>query len=171
MSEMKFGVGDKVVLTNSGKNFWQAQHRIPLEITEVKHIYIDDSFLYNCQVCDRLGVSVWMTDVDIAPYRKGREEEVECLSEKVCVFSDLTQQMLEIFKKKNADYGDSTTQTFKEFGLESYAIRLNDKLNRVKSFCKKGELEVKDEGVIDTLMDMASYCLLAVIDIKNQEKI
>lgn len=77
--------------------------------------------------------------------------------------------MLEIFKKKNADYGDSTTQTFKEFGLTSYAIRLNDKLNRIKSFCKNGELEVKDESCIDTLLDIANYCLLAVIDIKNKE--
>lgn len=85
-------------------------------------------------------------------------------------FKQLTQQMLETFKKKNADYGDSTTQTFREFGLTSYAIRLNDKLNRIKSFCKKGELEVNDESVIDTLKDMANYCLLAVIDIKNQEK-
>ena len=83
-------------------------------------------------------------------------------------FTKLTKQMLETFKKKNADYGDSTTQTFKEFGLTSYAIRLNDKLTRIKSFCKKGELEVKDESCIDSLMDMASYCLLAVIDIKNK---
>ncbi|KGF50358.1 hypothetical protein HMPREF0654_01370 [Prevotella disiens DNF00882] len=85
-------------------------------------------------------------------------------------FAKLTKQMLETFKKKNADYGDSTTQTFKEFGLTSYAIRLNDKLNRIKSFCKKGGLEVKDESCIDTLMDMASYCLLAVMDIKNQKE-
>lgn len=78
--------------------------------------------------------------------------------------------MLETFKKKNTDYGDSTTQTFKEFGLTSYAIRLNDKLNRIKSFCKKGGLEVKDECVVDSLTDMASYCLLTVIDIKKQRK-
>lgn len=93
-----------------------------------------------------------------------------CVSRKELMFEELTKQMLETFKKKNADYGDSTTQTFKEFGLTSYAIRLNDKLNRIKSFCKKGELEVKDESCIDTLMDMASYCLLAVIDIKNQKE-
>lgn len=94
-------------------------------------------------------------------YACGRKEEQ---------FKQLTQQMFETFKKKNADYGDSTTQTFEEFGLTSYAVRLSDKLNRIKTFCKKGKLEVEDEGVIDTLKDMANYCLLAVIDIKNQEK-
>ena len=98
-----------------------------------------------------------------------KDDDRKLVSCKEIEFAKLTKQMLETFKKKNADYGDSTTQTFKEFGLTSYAIRLNDKLNRVKSFCKNGELEVKDESCIDTLMDMASYCLLAVIDIKNQK--
>ena len=99
-----------------------------------------------------------------------KDDDQNLVSCKEIEFAKLTKQMLETFKKKNADYGDSTTQTFKEFGLTSYAIRLNDKLNRIKSFCKKGELEVRDESVIDTLMDMASYCLLAVIDIKNQKE-
>lgn len=85
-------------------------------------------------------------------------------------FEQLTKQMFETFKCKNKDYGDSTTQTYKEFGLTSYAIRINDKLNRVKSFCKKGELEVKGESVKDSLMDLANYCLLAVIDIENEEE-
>lgn len=98
-----------------------------------------------------------------------KDDDQKFASCKEMEFAKLTKQMLETFKKKNADYGDSTTQTFKEFGLTSYAIRLNDKLNRVKSFCKKGGLEVKDESCIDALMDMASYCLLAVIDIKNKE--
>ena len=89
---------------------------------------------------------------------------------KVTMFSELTSQMLETFKKKNADYGDSTTKTFKEFGLISYAVRLDDKLSRIKSFCKKGALEVKDESIVDTLLDAANYCLLAVIDIKNQKR-
>lgn len=89
--------------------------------------------------------------------------------EKERMFEELTKQMFETFKSKNRDYGDSTSQTFKEFGLTSYAIRLNDKLNRIKSFCKKGLLEVKDEGGIDSLMDMANYCLLAVIDIKEEK--
>lgn len=84
-------------------------------------------------------------------------------------FELLTKQMLKTFKKKNADYGNSTTQTFEEFGLTSYAVRLSDKLNRIKTFCKKGKLEVKDESIIDTLIDVANYCLLAVIDIKNQK--
>lgn len=91
-------------------------------------------------------------------------------SNRVTMFSELTSQMLETFKKKNADYGNSTTQTFEEFGLTSYAVRLSDKLNRIKTFCKKGKLEVEEESIMDTLLDMSNYCLLAIIDIKNKNK-
>ena len=82
-------------------------------------------------------------------------------------FNKLTHDMLDTFIKKNADYGDSTTSTFNEFGLTSYAIRLSDKLNRIKTYCKNKELNIKDENVVDTLIDMANYCLLAIIDIKG----
>lgn len=104
------------------------------------------------------------------PISEVKDDDQKLASCKEIEFAKLTKQMLETFKKKNADYGDSTTQTFKEFGLMSYAVRLNDKLNRVKSFCKKGVLEVKEEKIIDTLMDMSTYCLLAVMDIKNQKE-
>ena len=83
------------------------------------------------------------------------------------LFEELTTQMFETFKMKNADYGNSTTETYNDFGLTSYAIRLSDKLNRIKSFCKKGSFKVRDEHCVDTLLDMANYCLLAIIDIKN----
>jgi hypothetical protein len=35
-----------------------------------------------------------------------------------------------------------------------------DKISRIASFIKKGTLEVKDESVKDTLMDLANYCIL-----------
>lgn len=163
MKEAKFEIGDRVILNERGKNVFRELSdsdmpmRISAEENDVYKCWLkgDDSFLY-------------LREYLLEPYVKKAKQEYT--SSKEVVFEELTKQMLETFKKKNADYGDSTTQTFREFGLTSYAIRLNDKLNRIKSFCKKGELEVNDESVIDTLKDMANYCLLAVIDIKNQEK-
>ena len=97
-------------------------------------------------------------------YPEGHWVEV---SKKEMEFAKLTHDMLDTFIKKNADYGDSTTSTFNEFGLTSYAIRLSDKLNRIKTYCKNKELNIKDENVVDTLLDMANYCLLAIIDIRG----
>lgn len=163
MSEEKFKVGDLIVLNEEGKNIYDGiiDSEKPLRISDV------EDNVCKC-LCEDDNTFVYLIDSYIEPFHKGNEDRL--VSCKEVEFTKLTKQILETFKKKNADYGDSTTQTFKEFGLTSYAIRLNDKLNRVKSFCKKGELEVKDERIIDTLMDMSAYCLLAVIDIKNKEK-
>lgn len=163
MSEEKFKVGDFVVLSEFGKDIIEELNDsdMPMRISDVK----DD--VYKCFLKDEERF-LFLTNPYIEPFHK--EDDQKLVLCKEIEFAKLTKQMLDTFKKKNADYGDSTTQTYKEFGLTSYAIRLNDKLNRIKSFCKKGELEVKDERIIDTLMDMASYCLLAVIDIKNQKE-
>lgn len=163
MSEEKFKVGDLVVLNKKGKKVFPkvSDSYMPMRIEQ-----IEDGL---CKCVLKGGERfVFLRSIFMKPFHK--ENELKLVSCKEIEFAKLTKQMLETFKKKNADYGDSTTQTFKEFGLISYAIRLNDKLNRVKSFCKNGELEVKDESCIDTLMDMASYCLLAVMDVKNQKE-
>lgn len=162
MSEEKFKVGDLVVLNERGKTLFGELSVLymPMRISDVK----DD--VCKCFLKDEERF-LYLTIPFIEPFFK--EDDWKLASCKEIEFMSLTRQMLETFKKKNADYGDSTTQTFKEFGLTSYAIRLNDKLNRIKSFCKNGELEVKDESCIDTLLDIANYCLLAVIDIKNKE--
>lgn len=160
MSKEKFKVGDLVVLNEKGIKVFPkvSDSYMPMRIEQ-----IEDGL---CKCVLKGGERfVFLRSIFMKHFHKENEDKL--VSCKEIEFAKLTKQMLETFKKKNADYGDSTTQTFKEFGLTSYAIRLNDKLNRVKSFCKKGELEVKDESCIDTLMDMASYCLLAIIDIKN----
>lgn len=163
MSEEKFKVGDLVVLNEKGIKVFPevSDSDMPMRVDA-----IEDN-VYKCLLKNK-EIFLYLNVSCIESFHKENEDKL--VSCKEIEFVKLTRQMLETFKKKNADYGDSTTQTFKEFGLTSYAIRLNDKLNRIKSFCKKGELEVKDERIIDTLMDMASYCLLAVMDVKNQKE-
>lgn len=163
MSEEKFKVGDLVVLNERGKAIFKtlSDSDMPMRVDA-----IEDN-VYKCLLKNK-ELFLYLNVSCIESFHKENEDKL--VSCKEIEFAKLTKQMLETFKKKNADYGDSTTQTFKEFGLMSYAVRLNDKLNRVKSFCKKGVLEVKEEKIIDTLMDMSAYCLLAVMDIKNQKE-
>lgn len=161
MSEEKFKVGDLVVLNKKGKKVFPkvSDSYMPMRIEQ-----IEDGL---CKCVLKGGERfVFLRSIFMKPFHK--ENELKLVSCKEIEFAKLTKQMLETFKKKNADYGNSTTQTFKEFGLTSYAIRLNDKLNRIKSFCKKGELEVSNESVIDTLKDISVYSVLAIIDIENR---
>jgi hypothetical protein len=68
---------------------------------------------------------------------------------------------------KNADYGDSFGEQFKEYGEISAAIRLEDKLKRFKQLIKN-PAQVKDESKIDTLLDMANYAIMTVIELQDK---
>lgn len=68
-----------------------------------------------------------------------------------------------IYLDKNADYGDSFGQTFERFGLLSAVVRMADKMARLESLTHNAP-HVTDEAIIDTLMDLANYALMTVIE-------
>ena len=80
----------------------------------------------------------------------------------------LTEQLIETYKAKNKDYGDSFADSFREFGITSAVVRMNDKMNRIKSLSKGEDRQVKDESLIDSLMDLANYALMTVIELENE---
>lgn len=75
----------------------------------------------------------------------------------------------EVYTKKNHDYGDSFHQTFMEEGFAMARIRLTDKLNRFKALTRKSEQLVKDESIQDTLMDLANYALMTIMEMREAE--
>lgn len=88
---------------------------------------------------------------------------------KVDRLEKLTGQLIETYKAKNNDYGDSFADSYKEFGITSAVVRMNDKMNRIKSLTKGEERQVKDESLRDSLMDLANYALMTVIEIENEQ--
>ena len=86
---------------------------------------------------------------------------------KVDKLEELTKQLIETYKAKNKDYGDSFADSFKEFGIIAPVVRMNDKMNRIKSLSKGEDRQVKDESLIDSLMDLANYALMTVIELDD----
>lgn len=84
------------------------------------------------------------------------------LSSDVQQFMDITTDMAKTYAAKNHDYGNSFGESLDEFGLIASIVRINDKMNRIKSLIKK-KAEVKDESIQDTLLDMANYCIMTVM--------
>lgn len=82
--------------------------------------------------------------------------------------SAICNQLHDTYRRKNADYGDSFGKQFKEYGLTSSAIRLEDKFSRFKNLIKQQAL-VQDEKMEDTLLDMANYCIMTVIELQGEE--
>ena len=83
-------------------------------------------------------------------------------------FREITDYMYQIYEKKNADYGDSFSKTFEEFGLTSSAIRINDKTERFKKLIKQ-DAQVQDESIKDTLLDIANYAVLTLVEMSKRE--
>ena len=76
---------------------------------------------------------------------------------------NICRELNKIYKTKNADYGDSFGKSYAEYGLVMSCIRLEDKLNRLKSLTKN-EQQVKDESIEDTLLDLANYAIMTLIE-------
>ena len=83
-------------------------------------------------------------------------------------FVSITNEMKNVYEIKNKNYGSSFSEQFKEYGLTSVCIRLDDKIRRLKSLNKQfqeGAVNVDDESVRDTLLDLANYSILAMIEL------
>lgn len=83
-------------------------------------------------------------------------------------FISITNEMKNVYEIKNKNYGSSFSEQFKEYGLTSVCIRLDDKIRRLKSLNKQlqeGAVNVDDESVRDTLLDLANYSILAMIEL------
>ncbi|MEM5009399.1 nucleotide modification associated domain-containing protein [Niallia taxi] len=73
------------------------------------------------------------------------------------------------YKIKNADYGNSFGEQFEEHGMLSAIIRLDDKMRRLKSLNKQ-EAQVKDESIRDTVLDLANYAIMTVMELDKVNK-
>lgn len=73
-----------------------------------------------------------------------------------------------LYEKKNHDYGDSFHQTYLEEGFAMSRIRLSDKLSRFKALSKKQTAQVKDESIRDTLIDLANYALMTILEMDDE---
>ena len=84
-------------------------------------------------------------------------------------FEMVTAEMLNMYQRKNADYGNSFAETIREFGFIPAIARINDKLKRVKNIVKGKDMNIKDESMRDNLMDIANYCVLTIMELDNQK--
>lgn len=79
---------------------------------------------------------------------------------------ELLDNLHTLYVTKNHDYGDSVHDTYMKYGITSFLVRLEDKLNRARTISRKEQL-VKDEKLVDTLLDMANYAILAVLELEG----
>lgn len=112
-----------------------------------------------------------MVDDIYSEDEKIREQVKKMLSEgdtHKATFESVLDEMKELHAKKDKDYGSAFHKSFEEFGVTAGVVRLNDKMERVKSLVKNGKAEVKDESLLDTLKDLASYAVMLYVELQNK---
>lgn len=90
-------------------------------------------------------------------------------SSKMMMHAELCNELNMLYRKKNQDYGDSFHKTFVEEGFAMARIRLSDKLERFKTLSKGARQRVQDEAMRDTLIDLANYALMTILEMDEME--
>lgn len=88
------------------------------------------------------------------------------ITEKIEKHKELLDYLHQMYIAKNHDYGDSVHDTYIKYGITSFLVRLEDKLNRARTISSKSQM-VEDEKLKDTLLDMANYAILAVLELED----
>ena len=69
------------------------------------------------------------------------------------------QEGLELFTRKNADYGDA----FAKYGVIGVLMRIEDKIQRTLSITKSGVNLIESESIRDTMIDLHNYAAMAIM--------
>ena len=52
-------------------------------------------------------------------------------------FREIATEQIEVYEKKNADYGDAAESLYREHGMTYFIIMLKQKLLRIERICKQ----------------------------------
>ena len=86
-------------------------------------------------------------------------ENNETTSSRVSQMQSIQNEGLELFKRKNQDYGDA----FANYGVVGVLVRMGDKIARLQSISTKSVSLVDSESLRDTLIDLHNYSAMAIM--------
>ncbi|WP_287786076.1 nucleotide modification associated domain-containing protein [Megamonas sp.] len=82
-------------------------------------------------------------------------------------FKEIALSLSDLYSKKNPVYGNSFERSLKKYGKISGLTRISDKFNRLEKIITNPDIETNDESLEDTLLDLASYCIMMKMALEN----
>lgn len=82
-------------------------------------------------------------------------------------FNKVLTEMETTYNEKNRMYGDSFGKSVEKYGMISALTRISDKFNRLEQMILNDNDGTDDERLRDTLLDMASYCVMTIVELEN----
>ena len=79
----------------------------------------------------------------------------------------MAKEIAELVENKDKDYNNTFAKTLQEYGQGTYFLKVDDKLNRLKSLLLNNKDAEVNESVEDTLKDIVVYTLLMLKEIKK----
>jgi len=91
-------------------------------------------------------------------------------------FHEILRELADLHDRKQADYGRggdpfANVRSSEEFGVPAWVgamVRGNDKVSRIKSFIRNGNL--KNESLEDSLRDLAVYAVIALVLFEQEHR-
>ena len=94
-------------------------------------------------------------------------------------FQNIQEEQYELFARKHLDYGLNNialggdivnNSDDRKFSLTGLAIRLTDKISRLRNLMVNGKNYVQGEGMEDTFIDIANYGIIGLLVGRNKWK-
>lgn len=85
-------------------------------------------------------------------------------------FEEITKEMKALYERKNKDYGNSFSDTYERMVIISAVARIQDKTHRLVNLTTGRQQEVSDESVRDTLIDLANYAVMIIMEMDNRHE-
>lgn len=172
---MKYKIGDKVKVTRclAGHEFEIGE---TIEILGIEEGTID---VYDAQSIKRPNEDWYVMENEIAPLTPSKEELDKFWNDedttdyskptKNEMHRRLCEELNSTYVRKNYDYGDSYGQLRGRYP-DSILIRLYDKFSRLERLIGGRKAKVEDESIEDTLLDLANYALMEVVERRSEKK-
>lgn len=74
-------------------------------------------------------------------------------------FTEVNQELLDMFLKKHKDYGKGNILSVQELGI---ALRISEKIERIKHILMQGN-KPNNESIEETWIDIGVYAVIAVL--------
>ena len=157
---MKFKIGDRVEVTDDELSCgaYKGQQGV------IKHIDKNEGYLVYLDSDEVM----WFDENELKLIEK-KSINYNSIIELHELHKKILNEIHDTYKRKNADYGNSFGEQFIEYGLLSAVIRLDDKMRRLKQLLKN-EAQVKNESIRDTLLDLANYAIMTIMELDKKNE-
>ena len=93
----------------------------------------------------------------------------ELVDNNVKMFASICNNMIQLYAKKNHDYGNSFDEGCDKIGTGYPLGRLLDKMNRLIACMGKEDKMQVNESIEDTLTDLACYSVMTLSYLKRKK--